>query len=1057
MNLPELSIKRPVFMTCILLLVVVLGLFSFKRLPVDLFPDITLPIVMVTTPYPGAGPKEVETLISKHIEEEVGTISGIKVIRSVNQEGVSIVVAEFSLETDIKYAEQQVRDKVSGARVNLPDDAEESVIRRLDPADQPIVIMALSLDLPPGELYDLADEVLKPKLEQVNQVGLVEILGGRKREIHVELDRQKLARFNLSVAGISDRLAAAGQNIPAGSVTRDQAGKDMVFRTVGEFQSVKQIEESAINFFGNDVAVSLASVGKITDTLEDPKNNAFWNGSPTLLMFAYKQSGANSVAVSAEIKKKTDQIQADLQAQYPDKKASFGIVSDTSEQIRKNVEDVYESIIIGILLTIIVVYFFLGSMRSTIITGVAIPVSLIGAFTFMSLAGFNINVMSLLAFSLAVGLLIDDAIVVRENIFRHMEMGKTAKKAALDGTMEVTLAVIAVTMTIISVFGPIGFLSGVVGQFFKSFGLTVCFIMLISLFDALTNAPMMSAYLGGGLHSKKKKPTGFMAYVRKPVETFDRFQTWLENKYHTALGYFVRKPYMSLIGCLLVVLSSFYFLAKVPKTFLPAQDNGEFSVSLDTAPGTSLEKMTEISLEIDEVIRSHPEVVQTVLFAGNTQGEKNKAQYYIKLSPFGKRTQNTSQVKDDVRKMLAKYKELANPVVKDIDMIGGGLRPFSLNIVGQDLEAVQTIVTKLMVRLKDHPALSDVDTNWRPGKPEYQVVVDLPKAQELGVTSAMVGRELRAQVEGLTPAVFREDGVEYDIRVRLRPDQRDLEQAFSSIQVPNMNGRMVSLSNVGKGEATSGPATINRENRGRYVQISADIKPDGPGMGGVIADVNKWLTSDPELKLPVGMTYRFVGQAENFQELLGSMIIAGLMGLIFIYLVLASLYESFMTPFTIMLVIPLAACGAFFALWAFNSSLDLFSMIGCIMLMGLAVKNSIILVDYIEQLKHGGMNERDAILEAGRVRLRPILMTSLALVAGMIPVAIGLNEVSNQRTSLGIAIIGGTISSTLLTLIVIPCVYSYMERFRRFMRKLATSAAADDNPMEDTAAQVKHT
>ncbi|MCB0349173.1 MAG: efflux RND transporter permease subunit, partial [Bdellovibrionales bacterium] len=405
---------------------------------------------------------------------------------------------------------------------------------------------------------------------------------------------------------------------------------------------------------------------------------------------------------------------------------------------------------------------------------------------------------------------------------------------------------------------------------------------------------------------------------------------------------------------------------------------------------------------------------------------------------------------------LSRFKEIANPVVKDIDMVGGGLRPFSLNIVGQDLEEVQKITTGLMKRLKDHPALTDVDTNWRPGKPEYQVVVDLPKAQTLGVTSALVGRELRAQVEGLTPAVFRENGVEYDIRVRLQPDQRDLETAFPKILVPNMNGRLVSLSNVAKGEATSGPATINRENRGRYVQISADIAPNGPGMGGAIADIETWFKSDPELKLPAGISYRFVGQAENFKELMTSMVIAALMGMIFIYLVLSSLYESFLTPFTIMLVIPLAACGAFFALWVFGSSLDLFSMIGCIMLMGLAVKNSIIMVDYIEQLKKDGMDERSAILEAGRVRLRPILMTSFALVAGMIPVAIGLNEVSNQRTSLGVTIIGGTISSTLLTLIVIPCVYSYMEAFKRFMRRLGSGVVAEDNPIEDNAA-VKHT
>jgi HAE1 family hydrophobic/amphiphilic exporter-1 len=358
-----------------------------------------------------------------------------------------------------------------------------------------------------------------------------------------------------------------------------------------------------------------------------------------------------------------------------------------------------------------------------------------------------------------------------------------------------------------------------------------------------------------------------------------------------------------------------------------------------------------------------------------------------------------------------------------------------LNIVGQDLEEIQKIASKVMERLEKHPGLVDPDISYRPGKPEFQVQVDLPKAQRLGVTSAKVGQELRAQVEGVTPAVYRENGLEYDIRLRLKPDQRDIEKDFAGILVPNMNDRLVALKAVAHGVNTTGPVSIDRENRGRYISIQADVTPNGPGMGGVIADINKWLGPEGDIKLPPGITYRFVGQAENFQELVTSMAIAALLGLIFIYLVLSSLYESFFMPFTIMLVIPLAACGAFFALWISGLSLDLNSMIGCIMLMGLATKNSIILVDYINQMIDKGMSEKDAILEAGKVRLRPILMTSFALIAGMIPVAIGLNEVSNQRRSLGMAVIGGVISSTFLTLLVIPCVYSYMERIRNFLVK----------------------
>ncbi|MBY0385170.1 efflux RND transporter permease subunit, partial [bacterium] len=589
------------------------------------------------------------------------------------------------------------------------------------------------------------------------------------------------------------------------------------------------------------------------------------------------------------------------------------------------------------------------------------------------------------------------------------------------------LAVVAVTLTIIAVFMPIGFLSGVVGQFFKQFGLTVCFIMMISLFDALTNAPMMSAYFGG-VHGEEPKE-GIRALLRTPVKLFDQLQTWLEEKYSNLLRVVLRRPAIALGMTVLVVISSCVPLFKVPKTFLPPQDSGEFAVSLDMVPGTSLEKMRDRALAIDSIIRKNSAVVNTVLTVGTNQGEKNKAEFFVNLKPFEERSITTSQVKDQIRDSLKSETDV-NPKVKDVDYVGGGMRPFTLNIVGQDLQQIEDLTSKLMEKLKNHPALEDVDVSYRPGKPEYQIVVDLPKAQRLGVTSPLVGRELRGQVEGITPAVYRENGLEYDIRLRLAPEQRDLEVAYDKILVPNLNFRLVNLSDVAKGTKTTGPASINRENRGRYVAISADIAPQGPGMGGAISDVEKWLAPGGEFALPTGVSYRFVGQAENFQELVESMIAASLLGLIFIYLVLSSLYESFFTPFTIMLVIPLAACGAFFALFIAGKSLDLYSMIGCIMLMGLATKNSIILIDYIKQLTDKGIELKQAILEAGKTRLRPILMTSFALIAGMIPVAVGLNEVSNERTSLGVAVIGGVLSSTLLTLIVIPAVYTYMEWMR---------------------------
>jgi len=1027
MNLADLSIKRPIFITCIVTAIIVLGIMSMKKLGVDLFPDVTFPVVTVTTVYPGAGPAEVETLVSKVFEEEISTVSGIKRLSSRNSEGVSIVVAEFNLETDVKYAEQQIRDRVSSAKRKLPTEAKEPTIRRIDPADQPILVLSLSADLSPAKLFDLANEVIRPRFEQINQVGLVAIQGGRKREIRVELDRNKLRAYEISASQVVQAIKATGMNIPAGKVT--ETSKDIVYRTLGEFRSVEDVASTVVSFIGNDVPVRVGQLGAVKDELEDEKTRSFLNGQQALFLRVYRQSGANTIRVVEEVKKKVAQIQTELSREG--QKGNLQIVQDGSKPIRANVDDVTESIFFGIILTIIVVFYFLGSGRSTIITGLALPNSLLGAFILMAAAGFTINVMTLLALSLSVGLLIDDAIVVRENIFRHIEAGEDPVTAASRGTKEVMLAVIGTTLAVIAVFGPIAFLSGVVGQFFKQFGLTICFAMAISLFDALTVAPMLSAYFAGATHGIKT--TGLWgSTVGKSLIAFNRFQDWLEAKYVSILRFTLKRPIVILGSALLIFGLSLVAAIKVPKTFLGAQDMGEFSVGLDTPPGTSLGAMAELSLEVEKAIRSNPEVKNTTLTVGNDQGEANFANFYVELVPAKKRKVNTSQFKDVLRTQLKTYAQ-ANPTVKDVDMVGVGQRPFNVNIIGNDLNQIVEIGNQLLAKLKEHPGVKDPDISFRPGKPEFQVSIDKGKAERFGVSSSMVGAELRTLIEGSVPAVFRESGREYDVRVRLQEDQRDLKQYFAETFVPNMNFRLVKLASVASPVETTGPSNISRQDRGRYVQIMSDLTPGGVGMGGVMSDIRKWFETD--LKLPPGVRYAFVGQAENFQELGSSIIVAVTLAVIFIYLVLASLYESFVTPFTIMLVLPLAACGAFYALFLSGQALDINSMIGCVLLLGVASKNSILLVDCTQQLMDEGKPREEAIIEAGKLRLRPILMTTFALIAGMLPVAIGLNEASRQRTNMGVAIIGGLISSTVLSLVVVPAAFSYIDRFKKWSKE----------------------
>jgi len=1029
MNLASLSIKRPVFITCIVTIILVVGWLSLKKLPVDLFPNVTFPVVTVTTVYPGAGPEEVETLVSKVYEEELSNVPGLKKLSSQNLENVSIIIAEFNLSTDVKYAEQQVRDKVSSARKKLPKDINEPIIRKIDPADQPIITIAVQSDLPDGELYQVVDKKIKPLFEQVNQVGLVEIVGGLKREIKIELDRKKLKSHEISASQVASRLQISGQNIPAGKVSTNTS--DSVFRTLGEYKTIKEIESTIVNFIGNDIPVTVKDVGVVKDSLEERKGYGYFNGKKAILLSIYKQSGSNTIGVAEAIKKKSLKINETLKVE--NSKIQLEVVRDGSKQIKANVDDVYETIIFGVILTIIVVYFFLGSGRSTIITGLALPNSLLGSFILLAAAGFTVNIMTLLALSLAVGLLIDDAIVVRENIFRHIEMGADPMTASIKGTNEVTLAVVATTLTVIAVFGPIAFLDGVVGQFFKEFGLTVCFALVISLFDALTMAPMLSAYFAGKIEhhepGKIKVKVGIYDHtLGAMLEKFNRFQDWLEDIYMDVLKYTLKRPMVILASALGIFLLSFVALKTIPKTFLPPQDAGEFSVSVDLKPGTSLDGMNTIAVEIENLIRKNKEVKNTVLTVGDKNGQPEKANIFVNLVPGKERKGiTTSQFKELIRTQLKPY-AYANPAVKDIDNVGGGMRPFNINIVGDDMVQIEKYSALLMEKIKHHPALKDVDSTNRPGKPEFQVVPDRYKAEKLGVSTTIMGAELRTMIEGSKAAVFREAGEEYDIRVRLQEDQRDLKKGYEETYIPNINNSLIKLSSMTTPLETLGPANINRQDRGRLIQISADIAPDGPGMGGAISDITRILKD--EIKLPSNMRYQFVGQAENFQELMSNMIVAGALGIMFIYFVLASLYESFVTPLTIMLVLPLAMCGAFYALALAHSSLDLFSMIGCIMLLGVATKNSILLVDYANQQVQQGLSLYDAIIASGKSRLRPILMTSFALIAGMIPLAIGLNEASKQRTSMGIAVIGGLISSTLLTLVVIPAAYTFIERFR---------------------------
>jgi HAE1 family hydrophobic/amphiphilic exporter-1 len=1028
MKLAELSVRRPVLITCIFFSILILGIIARTRLGTALYPDVTFPVVNVIVPFPGAGPDEIETQVSKPIETALNSLAGISMVRSQSLDGVSIETAVFTMDTDIKFAEQKVTQTIARLRGDLPNGILEPMIRSVDPGDTPVITLSLAADLPESQLFDLADREVRPLLEQVAQVGQVEIQGARKREIQVDLDLDKLKAHEMTAEEVVGRLGAAGMNIPAGQI--EDPRFETLVRTVGQFDSLEQIRQTPIRFVGNEAGTTLKEVATVEDGLADERDRVYVNGKRALTLNVFKRSDANTVQVSESVKDRVADMTKELGPKY--KNFELSVLRDGAKPVRDGIEDATDAIFLGVILTVLVVLLFLGNLRSTIITSLALPNSLLGAFLFMWIAGFSINITTLAALALAVGLLIDDAIVVRENIFRRIEEGEEPAVAAVRGTNEVALAVVATTLTVLSVFGPVSFLKGIIGQFFKEFGLTICFAMLISLLDSLTIAPMLSAYLRGprGGEWDHQKPAGKITHVfQKILEPFNRFQKAQERVYLSLLERTLKHPLRVLLAATAIFGLSFVVLAHIPKVLVPSQESGEFRAVLDLPVGVSLEATDKIAQEADRKIHAHPEVAKTILTVGTTVGERNHAEIIVVLKPEGERKVSTNGMKDLVRHDLMELPQVISRTEDLLDIGGGAGQAFSMNITGENMEELKQVTAELVERLKKNPDLKDVDRSYRAGANEIRWIFDPLKAEEFGISSAEAGQELRLLLAGATPARYHDEGREYDVRVRLRPEQRDLRETFPKIYLPNLNHRLIPITDVARQITVETPAKIQRENRKRYISINADVTPGGRGLSAAIDEAKRLLDSG-EIKHSSGIRYELSGQTKDFQELLNSVILAVGLSVGAMFLVLASLYESFFIPLAIMLVLPLAICGAFYGLGITGSSLDIYSMIGCVLLMGVAAKNSILLVDYIQEGVRSGKSVRDSIMAAGKNRLRPIMMTSFALIAGMLPMALSLQESARQRAPMAIAVISGVVTSTLLTLVVVPAAYEYILRFQ---------------------------
>ncbi|MDB4970806.1 MAG: Cobalt-zinc-cadmium resistance protein CzcA [Myxococcales bacterium] len=1024
MNLSAIAIRRPVFTVMMTVALLVLGFMGMQRLGTDLFPDVTFPVVTVNAVYPGAGPREVETLVSKPVEDAVVSLNGVDRVRTYSREGLSTTMVIFKLGVDITEAATEVRERIAGIRYKFPDDVKEPIIQRFDVASVPVLIYTVRGAGSLSQTRKLAEDVIKPALEQVDGVASIEVKGGAAREIHVDLDRTRLDALGLDPQAIEARLRAANLTVPAGRY--DEGQHEISVRTVGELQSVAEVRDIIVATNKDGSGVKLQDVASVEDGFEELRTRVRANGESAVSFSVLKQSGRNSVAVSDAVKAKLEVMKT---AKILPEGVSASLILDQARFIKENAKEVEVAIVFGGAMAILIILIFMLDLRSTIISAVALPTSVIGTFFVMYVLGYTLNMMTLLGLSLAIGLLIDDAVVVRENIFKHMERGKSPAQAALDGTKEIALSVFATTMTIVAVFMPIAFVKGIAGQFFRQFGITVSAAVVISLLVAFTLDPMLSARFSRSL---KHGEADRFAAIKRPFQTV--FEG-MDHTYRRILGWAV--THKILVG--LFAIGSLVFMGWIGKLmgneFVAAEDRGQFVVDLELPAGTALDETDKVSAAAEKKFKEYDEV-KLVYSTVGPNGEANKATWRVVTSPKSERSGiPLAAIKDVARKAVAAIAPSAKVNVTDPAFVEGAQTeaPIMIDVrggSGTGYETLSPVADNVAQILRTTPGVQDVQVKYTPGRPELRVEIDRPRATEQGISVAQVAMAVRTAMEGDEATRLRQGKDEIPIRVRLRKADRATPEQLRLLTLPTPRGP-VKLGDVATFVRGEGPQVIEREDRSRQIQIWAT--PRGRALGDIITDMQPRMEA---MKLPKDVTYTYDGQVRMMKENNEAVGMALMLAVLFIYIVLASQFESFIHPLTIMLTLPLALVGAIVALFLTNNTMAMGTMIGIILLMGLVTKNAILLIDRaIVRVRDHGETPLHAILEAGPERLRPILMTSAAMVLGMLPTALGNGEGSEFRGPMAVAVIGGVISSTLLSLVVVPVVYLAIENIKGFRRK----------------------
>lgn len=1048
----RVSLKNPVFATMVMLALVVLGLFSYQRLKVDQFPNIDFPVVVVSTEYPGASPEIVESEVSKKIEEGVNSIAGISALTSRSYENQSVVVIEFQLNINGRKAAEDVREKVAAIRPSLRTEVKEPKVLRFDPSARAIWSLAVVPDAGTAkgkgptavELTNWSEQVLKKRLENVRGVGSVSLVGGTRREINLYLQPAAMEALGVTADQVVSAVRNENQDLPVGAIRSLE--QERMVQIESRMKRPEDFERIIVARKGG-TSVRLSQVARVQDGAQELETMALYNGQRTLLMTVQKAQDENTIDVIDGLVRTV----AEMKSQTP---AGIRLepITDSSRPIRVAVDNVRRTLIEGAILTVLIVFLFLNSWRSTVITGLTLPISLIGTFMFMQMFGFTINMVTLMALSLCVGLLIDDAIVVRENIVRHVQMGKNAWHASLDGTQEIGLAVLATTLSIVAVFLPIGFMEGIIGKFFHEFGITIVAAVMISMFVSFTLDPMLSSIWHDPsieAHGKHHAPVTFYdKTIGRVTGWFERSTDKLADGYQTILAWSLvhkRKTVLMAVG---VFALSIFMIRFVGTEFVPKADFSETTVNFQTPVGSSLEATEAKARQVEAIIREFPEVRYTLatLNTGNALG-KNSTSIYIRLIDRKERQRNVDEMSGILRDRLNKVPGITVTHVGLLDAVGGN-KQVEFSLQGPDQRELERLALGVMDKVRNIPGLVDLDSSVKANKPTIRVEVLRDSAADLGLGTGQLAGPLRTLVAGQTVGNWRApDDQTYDVNVRLSPESRNAPQDLERLPFavgagPDGNPRVVRLGQVAKVSESTGSNQINRRDLTREVAINANTY--GRAAGEVSADIRKVMEG---VNLPPGYRFQFGGSTKNMAESFGYAVSALAMAVIFIYMILASQFKSFLQPLALMTALPLTLIGVVLALMAFRSTLSMFSIIGVIMLMGLVTKNAILLVDFAIRAREDqtdadgriipGMERSAALLMAAKVRLRPILMTTLAMIFGMVPLAFAMTEGSEQRAPMGQAVIGGVITSSLLTLVVVPVVYCYMDDLAQWIRRKA--------------------